>query len=95
MGLTVNDQLILLLDLLDEHAGDSTGTSNEYQQISRLVTSMLQSGTVQDEQLLQILPQIQQYGTEGENTANISDHIINNRKNIDHWINTIDQHTFK
>ncbi|GAB3792153.1 YtzH-like family protein [Virgibacillus kimchii] len=95
MGLTVNDQLTLLVDLLDEHAGESTATPSEYQQIARLVQSMIDNGTIHDDHLLQLLPQIQQYGLEGESTANVANHITNNKQNIDSWINAIDQHTLK
>jgi len=95
MGLTVNDQLILLLDLLDEQSGESTATSSEYQQIARLVTSMLDNQTIYDNQLLNILPQIYQYGKQGETAANVSDHITNNKQNIKTWISAIDQVTLK
>jgi len=95
MGLTVNDQLTLLLDLLDEQAGDSTATSSEYKQIARLVASMLDNQSIQDDHLLQVLPQIQQYGIQGENTSNISAHISDNKQNINSWISAIGQYELK
>jgi len=95
MGLSVNDQLTLLFDLLDEQSGESTATPSEYQQIARLVTSMLDNQTIQDSEVLNILPQIYEYGKQGENASNITDHITNNQQNIKSWISAIDQITLK
>lgn len=99
MGLTVNDQLILLLDLLDEQSGEHLATPSEYQQIARLVTSMLDNQTLRhgglDDQLLKILPQIYEYSKQGETAANVPDHITNNKLHIQTWISAIDQYTLK
>jgi hypothetical protein len=95
MGLTVNDQLTLLLDLLDEQSGESTATHSEYQQIARLVTSMLDNQTIQDNEVLSMLPQIYEYGKQGESASNVTDHITSNKQNIESWISAIDQITLK
>ncbi|OZU89581.1 hypothetical protein CIL03_00060 [Virgibacillus indicus] len=91
MTLTVNNQLTLLLDLLDEQQLDSSGNVSEYQQIKRLVKSMLANNSITDEQLLQLLPEIYKYGQQGENTQNVPEHIQENEQNINNWISAIQQ----
>lgn len=91
MTLTVNNQLTLLLDLLDEQQLDSSGNVSEYQQIKRLVKSMLANNSITDEQLLQLLPEIYNYGRQGENAQDVPEHITANKQNIDNWINAIQQ----
>ncbi|PAV30110.1 hypothetical protein CIL05_06500 [Virgibacillus profundi] len=91
MSLTVNNQLTLLHDLLDEQNLDSIGNISEYQQIKRLVSSMLANNRITDEQLLQLLPEIYNYGRQGENAQNVPEHITTNKQNIENWISAIQQ----
>ncbi|MFD1171243.1 YtzH-like family protein [Oceanobacillus picturae] len=95
MSLTTNHQLVLLLDILDEQSGECCGNVSEYQQIKRLVQSMLSENRITDTQLAHILPDIYSYGTQGENTANVPEHITANQANIEQWIGTINQFTAK
>ncbi|MFA1820271.1 YtzH-like family protein [Virgibacillus oceani] len=95
MGLSVNDQLTLLLDLLDEQSGENSATHSEYQQIARLVTSMLDNQTIQNHEVLDMLPQIYEYGKQGESASNVTDHITNNKQNIESWISAINHITLK
>lgn len=91
MTLSVNDQLRLLHDLLDEQMIDNTGSIAEYQQIKRLIREMASKDKINDEQLLQLLPEIYNYGRQGEIAQNSSDHIITNTDNIENWKNVIQQ----
>lgn len=91
MSITVNHQLELLMDLLDEHQSECCAQVSEYQQIKRLVKSMIASNTVTDEQLLQLLPEIYNYGRQGENAQNHEEHILTNQDNITNWISAIEQ----
>ncbi|AVQ99680.1 YtzH-like family protein [Oceanobacillus sp. M65] len=93
MSLTTNHQLVLLLDLLDEQSGECCGNVSEYQQIKRLVQSMLSDNRITDTQLVQLLPDIYNYGAQGENTPNVPEHITANRDNIEQWIGAINQFT--
>lgn len=89
MTINVNHQLTLLFDLLDEHHAEKDGLVAEYQQIKRVVKSMMANNSITDKQLLQMLPEIYNYGLKGENAQNSNEHIIDNENNIQQWKNTI------
>ena len=91
MTLNVTNQLTLLYDLLDEQKLESSGNVSEYQQIKRLVKSMMANNSITDEQLLELLPEIYNYGKQGENAQNVPEHITANGQNIDTWIRAIQQ----
>lgn len=89
MPLSLNNQLTLLHDLLDEHAIYQTAEIDEYKQIKRVVRSLMASGQVTNEELLQLLPEIYHYGIQGERSYNLNELIINNEHNLDYWKNVI------
>lgn len=89
MTLTVHDQLMLLHDILDEHTEDGAGQIAEYQQIKRLVQTMMAKNSITNEQLLQLLPEIYNYGRQGEIAQNSPEHITTNKDNINNWMNAI------
>ncbi|GGB27069.1 hypothetical protein GCM10011409_00450 [Lentibacillus populi] len=89
MTLTIYDQLMLLHDILSEHTEDCTGEIAEYQQIKRLVQAMMAKNSITDEQLLQLLPEIYNYGRQGEIAQNSPEHITTNKENIVNWMNAI------
>ncbi|MEN2769190.1 YtzH-like family protein [Ornithinibacillus xuwenensis] len=91
MSLTVQNQLSLLLDLLDEQQSECCAQVSEYQQIKRLVKSMMANNTITDEQLLQLLPEIYNYGRQGESVQNHEEHILSNQANLNQWISAIEQ----
>lgn len=89
MTLTVNNQLTLLHDILDEQTIDCCGNVAEYQQIKRIVQSITAKNNITDEQLLQLLPEIYNYGRQGEIAQNLPEHITTNKSNIENWISAI------
>jgi len=91
MTLSVNDQLRLLHDLLDEQMVDNTGSVAEYQQIKRLIQKIIANNKISDEQLLQLLPEIYNYGRLGEIAQSSPEHITSNIDNIENWKNAIQQ----
>lgn len=91
MTLSVNDQLTLLYDLLDEQMIEHAGSVAEYQQIKRLIQELTAKDKITNEQLIQLLPEIYNYGRQGEIAQNLSEHITTNKENIKHWTNTIQQ----
>lgn len=95
MALTVNNQLVLLHDILDEQTTDSIGSVSEYQQIKRLVQKLTENNSITDEQLLQLLPEIYNYGSQGEIAQNLPEHITTNRQNIENWLHAIQQTTLE
>ncbi|WP_010651422.1 YtzH-like family protein [Oceanobacillus massiliensis] len=95
MTLNVNNQLTLLLDLLDEQQLDCCGSVSEFQQIERLVKSMLANNSITDNQLLSLLPDIYNYGRQGESAPSQPDHITSNKDNLHNWISAIQQTTLE
>ncbi|WP_373893108.1 YtzH-like family protein [Virgibacillus natechei] len=95
MALTTNNQLTLLHDILDEQTADVTGSTSEYQQIKRLVQSLTENNNITDEQLLQLLPEIYDYGSQGEKLQNSPEHITTNKQNIENWLRAIGQTTLE
>lgn len=93
MTLNTNHLLTLLHDILDEQCVDCCAEVSEYQQIKRLVKNMMANNQITDEQLLQLLPEIYNYGIQGENATNIEDHINENKTNIQSWMSAIENTT--
>jgi len=91
MTLSVHDQLRLLHDLLDEQIVENTGSIAEYQQIKRLIKEMIAKDKISDEQLLNLLPEIYNYGRLGEIAQSSPEHIMTNTDNIENWKNVIEQ----
>ena len=90
MYLTLNNQLTLLHDLLDEQLIYKTVTGEEYKRIKSLVQSMMANDQF-DAKFLSLLPQIYYYGIKGENVHSYLDHINENEANIEQWIQAINE----
>jgi len=95
MTLSVNNQLTLLHDILDEHHLDRSASIAEHQQLKRLVQAIMDNNHISDEQLLQYLQEIYHYGQQGENASSQTDHISSNKNNIVNWISAIQQTNLK
>ncbi|MFD1851155.1 YtzH-like family protein [Oceanobacillus bengalensis] len=95
MTLNANNLLTLLHDILDEQSAGCCGEVSEYQQIKRLVKTMMAHDQITDEQLMQLLPDIYNYGRQGENTQSIEEHITSNQENIENWMSAIEYINFK
>lgn len=89
MTLNAYNQLSLLSDLLSEQAEDCCGSVAEYQQIKRLVQSLMANDAVNNQNLMQILPDIYNYGRQGEIAQNLEQHITTNQTNINTWLQHI------
>ncbi|GAA5416391.1 hypothetical protein Pryu01_01425 [Paraliobacillus ryukyuensis] len=89
MTLNAYNQLNLLADLLSEQAEDCCGSVAEYQQIKRLVQSLMANEAVDDQYLMQVLPEIYNYGRQGEIAQNLEQHIQSNQTNITNWLQHI------
>lgn len=90
MTLNVNDQLHVLYDLLTEQSEDCCGSVAECQQIKRIVQSIMANNSISDEQLTKLLPEIYNYGRQGELVQNLDEHINSNQENIKNWVQAID-----
>ena len=93
MTLNTNHLLTLLHDILDEQCVDCCAEVSEYQQIKRLVKNMMAKNEITDDQLLQLLPEIYNYGMQGENTNNVEEHITANKDNLETWMSAIQNTT--
>lgn len=91
MTLNVNNQLTLLHDILEEHQADCCGDVSEYQQIKRLVKSIMANNSVENDNLLQLLPEIYNYGLQGENVQSLEEHITSNKSSIHNWMSAIQE----
>ncbi|UFT98150.1 YtzH-like family protein [Radiobacillus kanasensis] len=89
MSLTVQDQLRVLQDLLSEHCEECCGRISECQQIKRIVQSVMANESIDNEELLQLLPEIYNYGRQGEIAQNLDEHITTNQENLQNWVHTI------
>lgn len=90
MYLSIQNQLTLLHDLLDEHITYKKVSIDEYKQIKKLVQSIITNRNVEGE-LLNILPEIYYYGIKGENAQSLFAHIIENEHKIKRWLMMINQ----
>ncbi|QDP40913.1 YtzH-like family protein [Radiobacillus deserti] len=89
MSLTVEDQLRVLHDLLSEHREECCGRISECQQIKRIVQSVMANESIDDQQILQLLPEIYNYGRQGELAQNLDEHITSNQANLQNWVDSI------
>lgn len=90
MYLSIQNQLMLLHDLLDEHITYKKVNIDEYRQIKKLVQAIITNRNVSGE-LLSILPEIYYYGIKGENAQSLFAHVIENEQKIKKWLNMINQ----
>lgn len=95
MTLTTNHLLTLLQDILHEQSSELQADVSEYQQIKRLVKTMMANNSISNETLLQLLPEIYNYGRLGENAQNMEELIHSNKDNIEQWLHAIDETTLQ
>ncbi|WP_062354889.1 YtzH-like family protein [Bacillus kwashiorkori] len=81
-------QLTLLKDILQNQQTDCCGAVSEYQQIERLVKSLMVNENI-DQNVKAVLQEIYNYGQGGQYTNNIDNHIVENQNNLSQWVNSI------
>ncbi|TQS75422.1 hypothetical protein DX933_06290 [Ornithinibacillus gellani] len=91
MTLTVEHQLELLHDILDDHLSESDGNVSEYMQIKRIVKTIMATNQLAHSTLVQQLPDIYQYGLQGESAVNLQELIQTNEQQIMNWKTAIQQ----
>jgi len=85
MTLTLQNQLKLLHDLLDEQLIYKTGDIYEFTQIKKLVQAIMTHKPIQDTDLFNYLPEIYHYGIEGEKIQCDKEHISSKEYDIIIW----------
>ena len=89
MPLTTKDQMNVLYDLLSEQAEECCGSVSEYQQIQRLARSLLSKKATNNDDFLQMLPQIYDYGRDGEATEDDNQYVTSNQAQLNEWVHSI------
>src|SRR5690625_2528707 len=90
MYLSVQNQLTLLHDLLDDQLTYKTVSIDEYKQIKKLVRAIVANRNIKGE-LESVLPEIYYYGIKGENAQSLFAHIIENEQKIKQCLKMINR----
>ncbi|ALC82054.1 MULTISPECIES: YtzH-like family protein [Bacillus] len=92
MGLNYFDQVHLLKDILAAHLSDCCGTTAEYEQLERIIKSLMVN-TELDTNMKSILGDIYRYSQSGISAASMDGHISEHQENLTHWIKEIDSYS--
>ncbi|WP_102345239.1 YtzH-like family protein [Bacillus sp. Marseille-P3661] len=89
MPLSEQDQLSIIQDILKNHQYDCCSTVAEYQQMQRLIQSLMGHDGLSAE-LKNTLMDVYSYSQHGQNSSNMNDHINEHQGDLTSWINSID-----
>lgn len=90
LPLNIHHQLALMLDILNEQAAYKSGTVSEYEQISRLIQSMMSDPALTDNELKSILPALYDYCKQGAVSTSSEEHITAHKSYLNEWMQTIE-----
>lgn len=90
MYLTIQNQLTLLHDLLDEQMTLKNVSHYEYRQIKRLVQAIILHKEM-DRELLTVLPEIYYYSLQGEKSVAVDEHVEAYERKIKKWLTLINE----
>jgi hypothetical protein len=83
-----HDQVNLLKDILSNQQTDCCGSVAEYQQLERLIKSLMVNTNV-DGNIKSILQDVYQYSQNGINTPDLEQHIQTNQEQLTQWVDDI------
>lgn len=86
MPLQYQDQVSLLRDILKNHQIDCCGSVSEYEQLERLIKSLMVNSDMNQE-AKPILEQIYLYSQGGINSSSSDHHIESHQTQLDQWVN--------
>ncbi|AST92901.1 YtzH-like family protein [Sutcliffiella cohnii] len=92
MSLNYQDQLHVLKDILADHQFDCCGSVAEYEQLERLIKSLMVNADI-DQNVKNILSDIYSYSQTGRNIKNVNDHVLAHQDQLTNWIDSIDQYS--
>lgn len=92
MGLNYVDQVHLLKDILAAHQSDFSGTTAEYEQLERIIKSLMVTSEL-DPNIKSILGDIYLYSQSGKSAVSMDCHISENQENLAQWIEEIDTYS--
>ncbi|WP_110927263.1 YtzH-like family protein [Bacillus massiliglaciei] len=90
MPLNSQYQISLLKDILSNQQTDCCGSVAEYEQVERLIKSLMVNMDLND-QARSMLQEIYHYSQQGRNSGDIDAHITSNQGNITQWMSDIGQ----
>lgn len=88
MPLSHEHQISLLKDILTNQNTDCYGSVAEYEQVERLVKSLMVNMNIQDD-AKNVLTEIYHYSQIGMNSNNLEAHITSNQDNLKQWVDEI------
>lgn len=94
MPIDHHDQLEMIKDILHNQKTDCCATVAEYQQIQRLIQSLLGNENIQETNK-KTLYDIYSYTQPGVNGKNLEQHIEQHDQQLEQWINVLDTHTLQ
>ncbi len=92
MPLSHEHQISLIKDILNNQQTDCCGSVAEYEQVERLVKSLLVNMNINDE-VKNTLSEIYNYSQTGISSNNLEAHITSNQDNLTQWVEDIDSFT--
>lgn len=90
MPLSQDNQLGLLKDILSNHNTDCCGSVAEYEQVERLVKSLMINMDV-NQHVKTILQEIYEYSQQGVGASDSEAHITSHQDSLSQWVDDIDQ----
>ncbi|MCJ7842771.1 YtzH-like family protein [Lederbergia sp. NSJ-179] len=88
MSLNHQHQVQLLQDILNNHLEDRSGSVAEYEQVERLIKSLLAQNAVPQE-IEPLLHDIYSYSQSGKNQNDLDQHINAHQDQLSQWVQVI------
>ncbi|KMY51303.1 YtzH-like family protein [Peribacillus loiseleuriae] len=92
MPLSHEHQMTLLKDILSNHQTDCCGSISEYEQVERLVKSLLVNNGV-NQNVKSILQDVYQYSQSGISTSDLDEHIQTHQDQLTQWVDGMNQYS--
>lgn len=88
MPLSHKDQISLLKDILSNQQTDCCGSVAEYEQVERLVKSLMVNKNIHDD-VKPVLTEIYHYSHTGLSSNDLEAHILSHQENLSQWVEEI------
>lgn len=92
MPLSHENQISLLKDILNNQQTDCCGSVAEYEQVERLVKSLMVNMNINNN-IKNVLTEIYDYSKTGISSNNFKAHITSNQDNLTQWVEEIDSYS--
>lgn len=92
MGLHYEHQVHLLKDILTDHQLDCCGTVAEYEQLERVIKSLM-ANTELDSNFKNVLEEVYRYSQSGISSKSIDSHIQEHQNSLSQWVEQMDSYS--